>query len=261
MSTSAAGAACAGLVRIYWTGTGAVHALRGVDLDLPPGTITAVVGPSGSGKSSLLRLLACIDPPSAGEVWLAGRPTAALAGPHRRQLRRRSIGYVFQRPADNLVPYLTTLEHLKLAAGLRDVPHSSAIASADELLDALGLAERAKRRPVELSGGEQQRLALAAAVIGGPALVVADEPTAELDSPSAEALMAAVRALADGGATFVIATHDTEVRAASDRTVTLRHGALEAVDERGVSGGALAVVDRDGRVQLPPEAVRLFPGG
>src|SRR4051812_44849790 len=209
MSTSAAGAACAGLVRIYWTGTGAVHALRGVDLDMPPGTITSVVGPSGSGKSSLLRLLACIDRPSAGEVWLAGQPTAALSGRHRRRLRRRAIGYVFQRPADNLVPYLTAAEHLKLAAGLRDVPAAAASSDAADLLEQLSLSDRANRRPVELSGGEQQRLALAAAVIGRAALGGADEPTAELAAPPGGALKAPGAAMAPGGATFVSATPHT----------------------------------------------------
>jgi putative ABC transport system ATP-binding protein len=201
-----------------------VPALKGVDVDVPTGQVTAIVGPSGSGKSTLLRILAALDRPTEGRVEVAGASLADLSRRVRRDLRRRHIGFVFARPADNLVPYLTAVEHLHLAVDLRG---ARARTDADEpmrLLAALGLDHRAAHRPVELSGGEQQRLALAAAVIGAPALVLADEPTAELDRASAQLLVDALHALAAGGAALAVATHDPVVVDAADRAVHLQSG-------------------------------------
>jgi ABC-type lipoprotein export system ATPase subunit len=246
-------AACSGVVKIYWTATGEVHALKGVDASFPTGAITAVVGPSGSGKSSLLRILACIDRPTAGQVRVGPQEVSSLGPRRRRKVRRSQIGYVFQRPSDNLVTYLTAREHLELSARLRGFDLGG---EGDRLLDVLGLAGRAKHKPHQLSGGEQQRLAFAAAVVGHPALVVADEPTAELDSESGRALMETVRALRDEGIAFAISTHDPQAVQMADRTLYLRHGALEA---EAHFDRALSVIDQAGRIQLPPKALRMFP--
>jgi putative ABC transport system ATP-binding protein len=245
-------AACTGLVKIYWTATGEVHALKGVDAAFPGAAVSAVVGPSGSGKSSLLRILAGLDRPTAGQVTVADIRLSGLSVARLRRLRRRLLGYVFQRPADNLVPYLTVAEHLELAARLRRTRRPND----GDLLELLGLAHRRRHLPRQLSGGEQQRLAFARAVVGDPPLVVADEPTAELDRAAGAALLAAVRALAARGTALVLATHDPAVVALAERTLYLRHGAMEAEATRQE---ALSVIDEAGRVQLPPEALGMFP--
>ena len=213
--------ACAGLVKEYVTATGTVRALKGVDAVFPAGRVTAVVGPSGSGKSSLLRILACVDRPTAGSVRVGDLDVAALGARGRRRVRRRQVGYVFQRPSDNLLPYLTAREQLDLAARLRG---GRSAGEADRLLAALGLEHRAGHRPEQLSGGEQQRVALAAAVIGGPALVVADEPTAELDSEAGERLMRAVLGLREQGTSLVLSSHDPVVTGAVDGILRLHDG-------------------------------------
>ena len=213
--------ACAGLVKEYATATGTVRALKGVDAVFPAGRVTAVVGPSGSGKSSLLRILACVDRPTAGSVRVGDLDVAALGARGRRRVRRRQVGYVFQRPSDNLLPYLTAREQLDLAARLRGGQRAG---EAERLLAALGLEHRAGHRPEQLSGGEQQRLAFAAAVIGGPALVVADEPTAELDSEAGERLMRAVLGLREQGTSLVLSSHDPVVTGAVDGILRLHDG-------------------------------------
>jgi putative ABC transport system ATP-binding protein len=213
--------ACAGLVKEYVTATGTVRALKGVDAVFPAGRVTAVVGPSGSGKSSLLRILACVDRPTAGSVRVGDLDVAALGARGRRRVRRRQVGYVFQRPSDNLLPYLTAREQLDLAGRLRGGQRAG---EAGRLLAALGLEHRAGHRPEQLSGGEQQRLAFAAAVIGGPALVVADEPTAELDSEAGERLMRAVLGLREQGTSLVLSSHDPVVTGAVDGILRLHDG-------------------------------------
>jgi putative ABC transport system ATP-binding protein len=245
-------ASCSGLVKIYRTATGEVHALKGIDAVFPTAALSAVVGPSGSGKSSLLRLLAGLDRPSAGQIQIGGVRLSGLSLTGLRRVRRRLLGYVFQRPADNLISYLSVAEHLQLAARLRGVRHPND----GELLELLGLADRRHHLPHQLSGGEQQRLAFARAVAGNPPVVVADEPTAELDRASGAALLAAVSALAARGTGLVLATHDPTVVRLAERTLYLRHGAMEAEASRQE---ALSVVDEAGRVQLPPEALELFP--
>jgi putative ABC transport system ATP-binding protein len=212
---------CAGLVKEYATASGTVRALKGVDAEFPAGRVTAVVGPSGSGKTSLLRILACVDRPTAGSVRVGGVDVAAMGARGRRRVRRRLVGYVFQQPGDNLLPYLTTREQLALAAELRGRPGPGEV---ERLLAVLGLEHRAGHRPEQLSGGEQQRLAFAAAVIGGPALVVADEPTAELDSEAGERLMAAVLGLRAQGTSLVVSSHDPVVTRAVDGIVRLHDG-------------------------------------
>jgi ABC-type lipoprotein export system ATPase subunit len=250
---SSEAALCSGVVKIYWTGTGEVNALKGIDAHFPGSAVTAVVGPSGSGKSSLLRILAGLDRPTAGVVRVAGTEISGLRSGRLRRVRRRLIGYVFQRPADNLIPYLTAGEHLALAGRLRG--HYSR-SEGEELLDVLGIGPRRNHLPKQLSGGEQQRLAFAQGVIGSPALVVADEPTAELDSVSGQSLLDTVSTLAERGTAFVIATHDPAAVKMADKTYYLRHGALHA---EAMEARALSVIDGAGRIQLPPRALRMFP--
>lgn len=244
-------ARCEGLVKVYRAASGEVHALRGVDAAFPAGSVTAVVGPSGSGKSSLLRILAALDTATAGSVAVAGQELAGLSAARLRRVRRDHVGYVFQRPSHNLVPQLSARQHLVHAARLRHVT-----ADPDALLDALGIGGRAAHRPCELSGGEQQRLAFAQAVVGDPALLVADEPTAELDTASGAALLRTIATLARRRSAVVVSTHDPQVVRAADRTLTLRHGTLLSETAAGVS---LAVVDAGGRLQLPPETLAWFP--
>jgi putative ABC transport system ATP-binding protein len=213
-------AVCEGLVRIYWSPSGEVHALKGVDAVVPAGRLTAITGPSGSGKSSLLRILAAQD-----------------------------------RPPQNLLPHLTAREHLAMAGRLRRVARAEVVRETGELFDLLGIADRAEHLPGQLSGGEQQRLAFAQAVVGRPALVVADEPTSELDSATTADLLAAVHELTRTGTTVVMATHDPLAAGAADQIIHLRSG---TVAHEEVGGRRLAVIDGDGRVQLPEEALRRF---
>jgi putative ABC transport system ATP-binding protein/macrolide transport system ATP-binding/permease protein len=188
--------------------------------------VTVVVGPSGSGKSSLLRLLACVDRPDSGEVRVAGQRVDALGARARRKLRQRQVAYLFQRPGENLLPYLDAVGQVRLAAQLR-----GARVGDDEvhaLLDRLGLGARGDHRPAQLSGGEQQRLAVACGVIGNPALVVADEPTAELDTAAAERVLTAMEDLTASGVGFVISSHDPRVMAIADGFLRLDHGRVVA---------------------------------
>jgi putative ABC transport system ATP-binding protein len=204
----------------YVTATGVVQALRGIDVRFAPGRVNVLAGPSGSGKSSMLRVLAGLQRPRSGRIEVAGTDIVRLrAGPMRR-LRRRHIGVVLQDPADNLIAYLTAAEQLVLAARLRGVDPGEATG----LLAAAGLADRSDSRQAELSGGEQQRVAFAAAAIGRPALLLADEPTAELDATAGARLVDTVRDLAARGSTVVATSHDPVVIDAADHVVDLRDG-------------------------------------
>jgi putative ABC transport system ATP-binding protein len=217
-------AVCRGVHKTYRTATESVPALVDVSLSIPRARVTAVVGPSGSGKSSLLRLLACIDSPDTGEVLIAGQRVDRLRPRARRRLRQRQVAYLFQRPGENLLPYLDAVAQIRLAASLRGAPIPEATAL--DLLDRLGLRERAGHVPGQLSGGEQQRLAVACGVVGGPTLVVADEPTAELDTAAAERVLTAMEDLAAAGVGFVLSSHDPRVLAIADGLVRLDHGRL-----------------------------------
>ena len=214
-------ATCSDLVRTYVTGSGRVDALKGIDARFERGTVTAIVGPSGSGKSSLLRILAGLDRPTEGSV-VVGDVDVAAAGPAALRRLRRRIGYMFQRPSDNLISYLTVAEHLETTARLR-----GASVDIEAVLGPLGLVDRADHLPGELSGGEQQRAALAQAVVGEPLIVVADEPTAELDSATSEGLLELVEQLPRRGLTVIISTHDPQAMRIADRQLRLHHGELD----------------------------------
>lgn len=199
-------------------------AVRGITASFPRQSLTAVVGPSGAGKSTFLRLLACLERPAAGDVIVDGMPTAQQSGRARRRLIAASIGYVFQRPSLNLLDYLDARSHISLALKMRTGSHPSS--EVDELLEGAKLTGVQRERPGDLGAGEQARLAFAMAVAGNPALVVADEPTAELDPAGAVAVSELVRSLVESGQTFVLSTHDPTLVATADQVMHIERGAL-----------------------------------
>lgn len=215
---------CRGLGRTYRVDGRAVAALIDIDLRIAASTFTAIVGPSGSGKSSLLRLLAGMDEADDGTVALAGRRLDVMSRRDRARMRREHIGFVRQTPADNLLDYLTVRQHLKLGAKIRGV-RSDAM---PDVLDALGMSKRSDSLPRHLSGGEQQRAAIAFAAVGPPTVLLADEPTSQLDHGHAGDVVHALRKIADAGVTVIVATHDPAVWQSADRAVRLRSGRIEA---------------------------------
>jgi putative ABC transport system ATP-binding protein len=213
---------CADVRQVYPTEDGEVEALAGVSKEFAPGAITTIAGPSGSGKSTLLRVLACITRPERGQVRVEDVDVVRLSARRRRRLRRYRLAYLFQNPADNLIEYLTAAQQVKVSAEVRGARVDGA--GVLELLDTLGIAHRADHKPDELSGGEQQRLAVACAVVGSPAIVLVDEPTAELDTGSAAVVIDALRAMRARGATFAVTSHDPSVLEASDHMLRLDRG-------------------------------------
>jgi ABC-type lipoprotein export system ATPase subunit len=204
----------------YRLPSGTVEALKSVDLDVPAGRVTVVAGPSGSGKSTLLRTVGLLERPTTGEVHLAGIDVSGASERSRRRLRRQHVAFVFQRPVENLIDDIPVRGQLRLAADLRGAPSPDT----DELLALVGLEARAGHRPHTLSGGEQQRVAFAAALASGAELVVADEPTAQLDHASAFGVVEAMRALCERGATVLVCSHDEIVMEAADQLVRLALG-------------------------------------
>ncbi|MET0145783.1 MAG: ATP-binding cassette domain-containing protein [Ilumatobacteraceae bacterium] len=220
----APGVECSGVCVDYRTAAGVAHALVDVDATFERQALSVIAGPSGSGKSTLLRVLAGLLRPRAGRVVLDGTDLARLRDGARRRVRRRQMGVVLQDPADNVLPYLRAVEQVELAATLRGAETRDALT----LLATVGLAERTASLPAQLSGGEQQRVAFAAAAIGRPRLLLADEPTAELDAMAGAALIATMRDLVDRGATLVVTSHDPELVAAADHVVTISDGRVVA---------------------------------
>lgn len=211
-----------GVTKIFEVGHQQVRALRGVDLEVREGEFLALVGPSGSGKTTLLNLVGALDVPTSGELIVLGQRIAALSRRERADLRLRAIGFVFQ--AFNLVPVLTASENVEFVLELQGIGQERR-ARARAVLQELGLSDLADRRPSELSGGQQQRVAVARAIAAHPALVLADEPTANLDGENAEILMHMMRDLRDRhGMTFIFSTHDPRVVAHAVRKVTLVDG-------------------------------------
>ncbi len=199
-----------------------VHALRGVDLEVERGEFVAVMGPSGSGKSTLLHLLGGLDSPTSGEVVVGGRPLAALSRTQLAAVRRNEIGFVFQ--LYNLIPSLTVGENVSLPAIAAGQPTRSYSERLDEVLGLVGLSDKHDRFPSQLSGGEQQRVAVARALIREPAVVLADEPTGNLDSRTGEELLDLFTRCNANGQTIVLVTHDPKVASAAQRVLFMRDG-------------------------------------
>uniref|UniRef100_UPI0034DECFE4 ATP-binding cassette domain-containing protein n=1 Tax=Streptomyces sp. PU-14G TaxID=2800808 RepID=UPI0034DECFE4 len=266
--------ACDRLVRIF-SGDGVeVQALQGLDLLVHEGELTALVGASGSGKSTLLHILAGLDTPSAGSARVAGHDLLAMDARTRLHYRRQVVGFIWQRTARNLLPYLTAAQNVALPMQLgkgggrtgSGGPHRGRQRTrrALELLDLLGMADHAGRRPAQLSGGQQQRVAIAVALANDPSVILADEPTGELDTATAADVFTALRrANTELGTTILVVTHDAEVSAQVNRTVSIRDGRTSTETLRTVTpdeddgattaGREYTTIDRSGRLQLPPE--------
>ena len=218
-------ATCRGLSRTFETDAVPVHALRGVDFELAGGEWVSLAGPSGSGKSTLLHLIGGLDRPTCGAITVDGLDLGALADADLADLRLRKIGFVFQ--AYNLVPVLSALENVEFILQLQGVARVERRRRATDALDALGLADMAGRRPGELSGGQQQRVAIARAIVTEPVLLLADEPTANLDTGTTEELLEVLRQLNQRrGVTILTATHDPVVMSYTSRCVQLRDGRI-----------------------------------
>lgn len=220
-----------GLDKAFGTGPGRIAVLRGLDLEVRQGEVVAITGASGVGKTTLLHVLGALDRPDAGSLRLAGEEVARLSEREAAAFRNRNVGFVFQH--HRLLPELTALENASLPLRIRRVPREPAEARAAQLLGELGLAERLHHRPEELSGGEQQRVAVARALAGDPALLIADEPTGNLDDASSSQLLELLAALhAAHGLTAVIASHSPRVAASCDRVFRMESGVLHEESER-----------------------------
>jgi putative ABC transport system ATP-binding protein len=242
--------------KVYRVADTGVAALGGVDLDVDRGEFLAVVGPSGAGKSTILNLVGGLDRASAGVVEVDGRDLGLLDDDALTAFRAERIGFVWQGTARNLVPYLTVRENVRLPGTIRRSVERAATRPAGDLLELVGMADRAAHRPGMLSGGEQQRAAIAVALANTPTLLLADEPTAELDSDSAGRVMEAFAAVnREFGATIVMVTHDLESARAAGRTIRVRDG---RVLHEGVP---VEPMGDDGRVRLPDQAVATIGGG
>ena len=255
---------CDRVVRIYAGDGIEVQALQGLDLLVAEGELTAIIGVSGSGKSTLLNILAGLDRPTAGTVRVDGHDLGSLRGRERLAYRRGVVGFIWQQTSRNLLPYLTGLQNVLLPMQLAGVRRRDRERRASELLDALGVANCAQRVPDQMSGGQQQRTAIATALANRPRVLLADEPTGELDTASANDVFTALQtANSELGATILVVTHDPAVSAQVRRTVAIRDGRTSSEtlrhDEGDESGDAArgmveyAVLDRAGRVQLPRE--------
>ncbi|GIJ59239.1 ABC transporter ATP-binding protein [Virgisporangium aurantiacum] len=242
------------LLQLYPAPTGATQALRGVDVSIRAGRMVAITGPSGSGKSSLLAILALRERPAGGELRWRGRPVATLRRRDLHRIRQREIGWIAQRPTHSLHPQLVASDQIVQAARMRGVPADPA-----GVLGSVDLVARAAARVPALSGGEQQRLAVAAASVGPPLLIVADEPTAELDDETADLVLSRLRQCADAGTGVVLATHDARAVARADTVLHLRRGVLSGTRDAGRAQET--AIDPLGRVQIPDEALPMFPDG
>jgi len=250
---------CENLVKIYKVADLEVVALQGLDLEIAGSEMMALVGPSGSGKSTLMNILGGLDTPTAGRVVVGDYNLLAMTRRQQVLYRRQMVGFVWQQTARNLLPYLTAQENVELPMALNRLPAGERRARAAQLLAAVGLADRLNHLPDRLSGGEQQRVAIAVAMANRPALLLADEPTGEVDSEASIAIFDALRVLnEESGVTIVIVTHDYNVASRVDRVVGFRDGrtSIEVLRRRGVDGAPLteeefAILDRAGRLQLP----------
>ena len=217
-----------GIKKVFYTDEVETHALQDVHLEIQPGEYVAISGPSGCGKTTLLSLLGLLDTPSDGEYTLAGEPVAKLSAAERARIRNRQIGFIFQ--AFNLIGDLTVYENVELPLTYRGLSASERKRRVTEALEKVGMTHRMKHYPAQLSGGQQQRVAVARAVAGDPLILLADEPTGNLDSVNGEAVMELLRDLHRGGATICMVTHDPRYSAHADREIHLFDGRV--VEER-----------------------------
>ncbi|MFC4552974.1 MULTISPECIES: ABC transporter ATP-binding protein [Halorussus] len=206
-----------------------VHALDGVSLSIPTGSYTAVMGPSGSGKSTLLNLIGCLDTPTEGDVFVNGQEVSAMSDRGRTRVRGEEIGFVFQ--TFNLMPKLTAAENVALPLVFQGVGKSERMERARERLDEVGLADRADHRPNELSGGQRQRVAIARALAADPAIILADEPTGNLDQETGRQIMGLFQRLYDEGNTILMVTHERPIAEHAQRVVHVLDGTIEDVEE------------------------------
>jgi putative ABC transport system ATP-binding protein len=213
-----------GIHQLYGTGDAQVHALRGIDLSVLAGDYLAIMGPSGSGKSTLMNLLGCLDVASSGTYSLAGTDVSELDERQLAIVRNREIGFIFQ--SFNLVPRMTALQNTELPLAYGGVRYSERKRRALEALEAVGLSHRADHKPQQLSGGQQQRVAIARALVTSPTLILADEPTGNLDSESTHEILAIFDQLAAEGRTIVIITHEETVAERAHRIVTISDGLI-----------------------------------
>jgi ABC-type lipoprotein export system ATPase subunit len=253
---------CESLVRIYQSGSVEIQALQGLDLAVNTGEMIAVVGASGSGKSTLLSILAGIDAPTAGRARVDRWDLLAMSRSERVQFRRRTVGFIRQQTASNLVPYLTARQMIDLPMTATRTPVRQRRERTGELLDALGIEQLADRRPGQLSGGQQMRVAIAVALANRPRVLLADEPTGELDTATSAEVFGVLRDVNRRyGVTVVVVTHDPAVSGQVERTVAIRDGRTSSEVLRRTATGAdgdthviaeeYAVMDRAGRVQIP----------
>ncbi|MBA3404152.1 MAG: ABC transporter ATP-binding protein [Gemmatimonadaceae bacterium] len=219
-----------GLKREYDMGGEIVRALRGVDVAIRRNEYVAIMGPSGSGKSTLMNLIGCLDTPDAGEYWLSGTLVSSMADDELARVRNREIGFVFQ--TFNLLPRATALHNVELPLVYAGVPSVERRRRAKEALERVQLGDRITHRPNELSGGQRQRVAIARALVNEPAILLADEPTGNLDSSTSEEIMRVFEGLASQGQTVIMVTHEHDIAAHARRVIVLRDGLIESDDHR-----------------------------
>lgn len=220
-----------GITKTYLSGRFAVEALRGIDLRIDPGELVAIMGPSGSGKTTLMEILGCLLQPTAGHYRFNGRAIEAIPPDGLASLRGEEIGFVFQ--SFNLLPRLSALDNVELPLGYRRVPRRERRVRALAALERVGLAERTRHLPAELSGGERQRVAIARALVNEPRVILADEPTGNLDTETGDAVLDLLLSLNRGGATVIMVTHDPRIGARSERLIRIRDGRIDRGGDPG----------------------------